>query len=106
VTAGKLERRRVDEQADADGCGSAREHGRSVEGVELWARSGERDVVVCGTTGAGAVLSYSTASTTRCEYYYHYYHYHTTLVLFSVWSMSMVYSEQVTDEMVCLSVGA
>jgi hypothetical protein len=98
MAAGELERRRVDEQADADGCGSAGEHGRSAEGVELWAGSGERDVVVCGTTGAGAVLSYSAASITRCEYYY--YCYYTTLLFFSVWSM--VYTEQVTDGMACL----
>jgi hypothetical protein len=98
VAAGELERRRVDEQADADGCGFARQHGRSPQSVELLAGSGERDVVVCGTTGAGAVLSYSTASITRCEYYYYYYS--NALLLSSVWSM--VYSEQVTDEMVCL----
>jgi hypothetical protein len=100
VAAGELERRRVDEQADADGCGSAREHGRSAEGVELWAGSGERDVVVCRTTGAGAVLSYCTALTTGCEY--HYYQHCYSLLVFIVWSMSTVCSEQVTDEMACL----
>jgi hypothetical protein len=65
VAPRELECRRVDEQADADGRGSACEHERSAEGVELWTRS---DVVVCLTAGDGAILSFSTASVIRCEY--------------------------------------
>jgi hypothetical protein len=61
VPDGELRRWTMDQREDAAGCGSACEHGRSPQGVELNTRSDIRNaVVVGGRAGKGTVLFLNT----------------------------------------------